>query len=102
MAQILDKKVYKFTLALDSSKTFASTHVNIVDDVVTIANHGFKAGDACGLSTDGAVPTGLTALTTAYYIIPVTANTIGFATSRANAIAGTKINLTAVGSGTTT
>lgn len=100
--QILDKKVYKFSLTLDTSKTFTSAEVDIVNDVVTIANHGFKTGDVCGLKTTGAVPTGLTALTVAYYIIQDSTNKIGFATSRANAFAGTKVNLTAIGSGTTT
>lgn len=102
--KIARKVTYKFNLTLDTTKTFTSNDVDIVNDVVTIPNHKIAAGTAMGLKTTGAVPTGLTALTVAYYAIPVTANTIAFATSRANAIAATptKVNLTAVGSGTTT
>lgn len=99
---IAPKIVYKFDLAVNSSKTFTATEVDITADTVRVPNHGIPTGTACGLATTGAVPTGLTALSVAYYIIAVDGSTIAFASSRANAIAGTKINLTAVGSGTTT
>lgn len=103
MAQkIINKKVYQFDLSVDSTKTFTSTEVDIVNNNVLVVSHGIATGTACGLATTGAVPTGLTALTTAYYIIAVDTHNVAFATSRANALAGTKIDLTAVGSGTTT
>lgn len=103
MAQkTLPKVVYQFDFALDATKTFTSTDVDITNDTVRVANHGYATGTVCGLKTTGAVPTGLTALTVAYYLIVVDGSTLAFATSRANAIAGTKVNLTAVGSGTTT
>lgn len=101
-SQFVEKAVYKFPLTVSSTFTFTATEVDITADTVRVPNHTFKTGDACGLSTTGAVPTGLTALSVAYYIIVVDGSTIGFASSRANAVAGTKINLTAVGSGTTT
>lgn len=90
----------KARFEIGTAKTFASTDVDITADSVYILNHGYKTGDAVGMSTTGAIPTGLT-ITTAYYIIQVDSSNIAFASSRANAFAGTKVNLTAVGSGTT-
>ncbi len=82
-----------------AAKTWTTTEVDIVNDTVRIPNHGYNTGQNIGLATTGAVPTGLT-VTTAYYVILVDGNTIKFATSRANAFAGTAVDLTAVGSGT--
>ena len=93
------KYTVKANFKIGTAKTWATTDVDLVNDTIRIANHGFKTGDAVGLSTTGAVPTGLTALSTAYYIIQVDGSKVGLATSRANAFAGTKVNLTAVGSG---
>ena len=53
------------------------------------------------VSNPGTLPTGLAA-TTDYYLIRVDANTVKFASSRANALAGTAIDLTAAGAGTNT
>lgn len=102
MAQkIIDKKVYEFSFSV-SSATFASTDVDITADSVRIANHGLKTGTPVGILAGTTIPTGLTEATTGYYIINVDASTIAFATSKANAHAGTKVNLTAVGAGTNT
>lgn len=95
-----DKKfTVKARFEIGAAKTWTTAAVDLAADTIRIPNHGFKTADNVGLSSTGAVPTGLTALTTAYYIIPVDASTVAFATSRANAFAGTKVNLTAVGSG---
>ena len=99
--KIIPKTVYQFDLAVSSANTFTTTDIDIVNDNVTVENHGLETGTAVGLDMTGSV-TGLTELTTAYYIINVDASTIAFATSRANAFAGTKVDITAVGSGTTT
>jgi len=93
------KYTIKDTFEIGAAKTWATTDVNIVADTIRIVNHGYKTGDPVGLSTTGTVPTGLTALSVAYYIIQVDSSTIALATSRANAHAGTKINLTTVGTG---
>ncbi len=79
-----------------------ATDVDIVADTVHIPNHGLKAGQSLGVKvTSGTITTGLTA-TTAYYVISVDGSTIAFATSRANAFAGTKVNLTAIPTGVIT
>lgn len=86
------------TITLD----FQSGAVDTTNDWVTIPNYIFPSqGQAVVLTTTGALPTGLS-LATTYYIVRVTSTTIGFASSLANANAGTLIDLTAVGSGVST
>lgn len=79
-----------------TNKTFADTDVNTTNDTATISAHGFTTGLAITLTTTGSLPAGLS-LATTYYVIRVDANTIKFATSAANAVAGTAINLTTQG-----
>lgn len=69
--------------------------------VVSQTGHPFVTGDAVYLTTTGALPTGLTA-NTLYYVIKVDANSYNLATSRANAVAGTKIATSGTQSGTHT
>lgn len=69
--------------------------------VVTLASHGLVTGDQVYLTTTGALPTGLSA-NTLYYVVYVDANTFNLATSRANAVAGTKIATSGTQSGTHT
>ncbi len=85
---------------IGAAKSFSNaTAVDLVADTVTIANHGYKTGQNVGIKVaSGTITTGLTA-TTAYYIIAVDASTIAFATSAANAYAGTKVNLSAAPTG---
>lgn len=90
-----------YTSTTPSAKVFASSAVDTTAETVTLTAHGLTTGLVGQLTTDGALPTGL-ATSTNYYIIVVDANTFAFATSYANAIAGTKINLTAQGSGNDT
>lgn len=73
------------------------------DDLATAAAHGLQTGDGPVRvsNSGGALPTGLLAATD-YWIIRVSANTFKFASSLANAIAGTGINLTTDGTGTQT
>jgi hypothetical protein len=74
-------------------------------DTLTIVGHGLVTGDggADGAAVrnvgDGALPSPLAALT-GYWIIRVDNDTIKLATSQANAMLGTAINLTTDGSGT--
>ncbi len=81
-----------------SDKTFTA----ISSNSATISNHGYNTGVSCQLTTTGSLPTGLS-LATTYYIVVVDANTIKFASSLANAIAGTTLSPTnGTGSGTHT
>ena len=78
---------------------FTSANVDTGDDTIAVAGHGLVDGDLVTFLTLGALPTGLVAATD-YYVIRVTSGSFKLATTYANAIAGTAINLTAVGSGT--
>lgn len=66
--------------------------------VVTMAAHGLVTGDAIYFTTTGALPTGLAA-NTLYYVVFVSSSTFNLATTRANAVAGTKITTTGSQSG---
>ena len=81
---------------------FATTDVNITTNLVTISasDKSLYSGQAVVLSSTGTVPGGLTAGT--YYICRATSTSFGFSTSIANAVAGTIVDLTSVGSGTHT
>jgi len=82
------------------AKTFASlTAGNITANTITIAAHGYITGTKINL-TGGSLPTGLSA--TAYWVIKVDAATLKLATSLANAMAGTAVDITADGAGTLT
>jgi hypothetical protein len=81
----------------------ASKSISAVDataNTLTITAHGIPANHgAVRLSNaGGALPGGL-AIDTDYWVIVVDANTVKLATSAANAIAGTAIDLTSVGTG---
>lgn len=68
-------------------------------DVCTKASHGFVTGDGpVQLTTTVTLPAGL-ALATDYYVIRIDANTFYLATSRANAYAGTRVDITDAGTG---
>lgn len=83
------------------SITGTVTKVSPSADTVTVTAHGFLTGTKVQLTTTGTLPAGL-ATSTNYYLIAVDANTLAFATSQANALAGTKINITDYGIGTAT
>jgi len=68
-------------------------------DSLTINNHPFNVGERVYITTTATLPGGLSALTE-YFIIDTDVNTIKLATTKANAIAGTAIDLTTTGSGT--
>lgn len=70
-------------------------------DVCTKAAHGFLTGLKVQVSTTTTLPAPLAAATD-YFIIKIDANTFYFATSLANAQAGTRIDLTDAGTGTHT
>jgi hypothetical protein len=73
-----------------------ATAVNVTNNTITFASHGLFTGRAIALSINsGSLPAGLSAAT--YYAIVVDANTIKFASSVANAEAGTAIDITDYG-----
>lgn len=77
---------------------FAAADVNTSTEVITVT-HTFVTGDQVVIRTSGTIPAGLTA-NTIYYVIRVSGTTLKLATSSANALAGTAINITSQGSGT--
>lgn len=77
--------------------TGADPEVNTTDDEITIPSHGLTTGLVGQLTSTGTLPAGLS-LATDYYIISVDANTISLASSYANAIAGTAVDITDQGS----
>ncbi len=91
-----------YTILADD--TFIDGDVDITDGAggnsVNIAGHKFVTLDKVQLSTSGVLPTGLSAATD-YWIIRYDANNIQFATSVANAIAGTEVDITAASGGGT-
>lgn len=91
----------KYTVAPSTAKTFdGETGVNTTTEVITSTAHGFVTGRKIALTTAGVLPTGLSA--TNYWVIKVSDDTLKLASSLANAIAGTAVNITAAGSGTAT
>lgn len=81
--------------------TAAASAVYSVADTITIADHGLVDGQVGQVTTDDALPTGISAMTN-YFVIVVDDDTIKLATSKANALAGTAVNITAQGAGTHT
>lgn len=87
---------------LGPDQTFVDGNVTVGTDQINIASHGFATGEGpLELSNSGgSLPTGL-ATSTEYWVIAVDANNIQFATSRANALAGTPVDITAAAGGGT-
>lgn len=68
---------------------------------VRITSHGYQTGNAVRFSGISGKISGVSESTT-YYVIVVDSNTVSFATSLANAFAGTALTLTGEGDGTVT
>lgn len=77
----------------------AMTAVDAAGDYVDHTAYNLLTGTRVQLTTSGTLPAGL-ATATNYFIIRVSDTRCKFATSYANAIAGTAINITDAGSGT--
>lgn len=82
--------------AINASLVTAGT-----DEIAFATAHGFKDGLKIQATTTTTLPAGL-ALSTDYYVIVVDTLTIQLATSYANALAGTQIDITDAGTGTHT
>jgi hypothetical protein len=88
------------TLAIASTTTGVATEVSVSGDSVTVPSHGLTTGvKITELTTTGTLPAGLS-LSTVYYAIVVDDNTLQFATSQANATAGTAVTITDYGATT--
>ena len=79
--------------------TFVHGDVTVVSDTITLTAHGMTTGLKCALTTDGVLPTGLSA--TDYFIIVIDVDTVSLATSANNATAGTAVTITAAAGGGT-
>jgi hypothetical protein len=75
---------------------FVAADVDVDDNTITQEAHGLLTGQRVAATTDGTLPAPLTA--TNYYVIKVDADTIKLATTQANALAGTAINISDDGS----
>jgi len=83
-----------YTDATPAVASFVAANVNATTDVITVAAHGFSTGLKVAL-TGTNLPGGLSA--TNYWVIVLTVNTIQLATSLANAVAGTQVDITSAG-----
>lgn len=84
-----------------STDSYASTNftVNASTDVITPTAMTLSNYQAVTLTTTGTLPAGL-ATSTTYYVSGATGSTFKLATTLANAIAGTTIDITTTGTGT--
>ncbi len=79
-----------------------ATVTGATDDNVTLTTHGMETGDGpFQFTTDGTLPAGLSTATD-YWAIKTGADTFMVATSLANALAGTQVDITDTGTGTHT
>lgn len=96
---VVDKNLGNITIA-PITHTFATTDVNTTTDVITVAIN-IPTGTPVSFSTTTTIPAGLVA-GTIYYAINQSSTTIKVATTYANAIAGTAVDITSQGTGTHT
>lgn len=102
-ASVADAAVYKAdgtasptSVSVVTGTQGVQTAVNVTDNTVAFVGHGLYTGRAVALTINsGTLPAGLSATT--YYVIVVDADTIKFATSLANAEAGTAVDITDYG-----
>lgn len=108
ISNVFNSGGYKMTL---STPYFGSTNltggvsgtfstVSTATDTITSTAHPFITGQKIYVQLGGTLPSPL--VQDNYYIIKVDANTVKLATTYANALAGTAIDLTTTGSGTNT
>ncbi len=80
-------------------RSFLPAAVTAASDTINWPGHGWTTGDAIrGFNLGGALPAGLVA-GTRYFVIATDANNIKVATTRANALAATAIDITGQGTG---
>lgn len=79
-------------ITVDTNAAGTYNASSLTANQLTVTAHGWKTGVKGQMTTANTLPTGL-ATSTDYFVIVVNANTVKFATSYANAIAGTAISL---------
>lgn len=87
---------YALAATAPASKAYTQANVDTTNDWITITAHGFTTGLRVWAVPVSTLPSPLTS-STDYYLIVVDANKIRFATSLANALAGTYVNLASPG-----
>ena len=85
-----------YTSAIPSAITFHPADVNVSTNIITKTAHGMNTGLKGQFTTVTTLPAGLS-LATDYFIIKVTVDTFKVATSLANALAGTAVDITSQG-----
>ena len=91
------------TNTLSQSDTFTANSASDICTYTSTANipSNILLGTRVRLTTTTTLPAGLS-LATDYYVIPITSSTFQLATSYANAVAGSQIDITSAGTGTHT
>ncbi len=89
------------TVTTGSAETFLQDNVSTANDTFPTLANTFPLGLKVRATSTGTLPTGITTGVD-YFVIPVTADTISLATSLANALTGTKIDITATGTAAAT
>lgn len=82
------------------SFTFVDGDVTVAADTIAEIGHGMAQGQAVILSSTATLPAGLS-VETIYYVIRIDANTFQLATSLANAMTSTEVDITAAAGGGT-
>ena len=77
------------------------TAVDTASNELSMPSHPFNIGDRIVISSTGSIPGGL-ASNVGYFVITQTPNSIKLATTRANAVNSSEIDIQSVGSGTIT
>jgi hypothetical protein len=78
---------------------FDGSQINTTSEVITIGSHWFSNGDKITYTTGGGTVIGGLVNNTYYYVIKSSSTAIKLASTYSNAIAGTAINLTSAGVG---
>ena len=95
-----------FTLSVGgvsaSTKTLATSGVDVSNDRITLTGHGYATGDVVTYDANGGTAIAGLADATSYHVIRVDDNTISLATSASNASGGTTIDITGTGNNTQT
>lgn len=86
--------------AAPAADTFTEANVDTATNVITSTAHGWQTGQEVTLTQAGTLPAPL-AKNTPYFIIRTSADAFKLATSLSNAMAGTAIDLTTVGTANT-
>lgn len=88
------------TAANPAAFTFVDADVHVANNTIAETAHGLTTGVKIALTNSGgALPAGTSA--TDYYVIVVSSSLIKLATSQANALAGTAVDITAAAGGGT-